>query len=66
MLGIAGLVGATLILSALYLIMAVFAGKKLLYLHNVSPKLNTRKLFVMTCFNGGSDRKALGKLQGAV
>ena len=49
MLGIAGLVGATLILSALYLIMAVFAGKKLLYLHNVSPKLNTRKLFVMTC-----------------
>jgi hypothetical protein len=49
MLGIAGLVGATLILSALYLMMAVFAGSKLLYLHKVSPKLNTRKLFVMTC-----------------
>lgn len=49
MLGIAGLVGASLILSALYLMMAVFAGTKLLYLHKVSPKLNTRKLFVMTC-----------------
>lgn len=49
MLGIANLVGATLILSACYLMMAVFAGTKLLYLHKISPKLNTRKLFVMTC-----------------
>lgn len=44
-----GLVGATLILAVLYFVLAVFAAKKLNYLESVSSKLNTRKLFVMSC-----------------
>lgn len=44
-----GLVGATLTLTVLYLLLLIFAGKKLLWLQsNSSAGLNTRKLFVMT------------------
>lgn len=49
MLIIEGLVGATLILSVLYLGMSIYASRKLYYLHQASPKLNTRKMFVMSC-----------------
>lgn len=49
MIALEGLVGATLILSGLYLLISVYAARKLKYLHKVSPNLNTRKLFVMTC-----------------
>lgn len=44
-----GLVGATLILAVLYLMLGIFAAKRLKYLESVSTKLNTRKLFVMSC-----------------
>ena len=40
----------TLVLMGLYFIIATFAARRLYWLHNISPHLNTRKLFVMCCF----------------
>jgi hypothetical protein len=48
-IAIEGVVGATLILTVLYMGLTIYAIQKLAYLHRISPKLNTRKLFVITC-----------------
>jgi hypothetical protein len=41
---------ATGILTGLYIILALHGYHKLKWLHGLSPELNTRKLFVMSCF----------------
>lgn len=47
---IKGFTAAPVILAALYLFLAMYSGQRLLWLHTMSPSLNTRKMFAMNCF----------------
>lgn len=43
------LVAPTLTLTIAYLILSIYASRRLIELHKAAPEMNTRKLFVMTC-----------------
>ena len=49
-LSVGGFVYATISLSCIYFCLAALGGQKLIWLHGKSRELNTRKLFVMSCF----------------
>ena len=43
------LVAPTLTLAVAYLLLSIYAYRRLISLHKIAPEMNTRKLFVMTC-----------------